>query len=172
MDQSSLLFTLIIFMILFDLVVVIALLGIYASLRRMTASVERQRANFEEKITPIVTDVKQRLDQAQVIFENLQKTTDNFVQVSEIVRAQAEKVEQTLQETADRARVQIAKVDEVISDVVEKIHITSVVVQQNILAPVREISAILRGISGAAQLLFGRRRPAVDRVHQDEELFI
>lgn len=170
--EQPLLITLIVFMVIFDLVVLIALLGVFASLRRMATAVERQCVNFEEKITPVVADVKERLDQAKTIFENLQTTTDNFVRVSEMIRSHAEKVEETLEEVTNRARVQIARADEVISDVVEKIHITSIVVQQNILAPVREISAIIRGVTCALDILFRRRRNPVDRAHQDEELFI
>ncbi len=159
-------------MVVFDALLLVAFLGIYKSLKQMLASLERQRATFEGKITPLLGDVKERLDQAKAVFENLQKTTENFVAVSEMVKGQAEKVNMTLQDTTDRARIQIARADEIVSDVVEKIQVTADIIQQNILAPVREISALVRGVSCALHFLFGRRHNSIDRVHQDEELFI
>jgi hypothetical protein len=170
--ENGLLIFLIALMVVFDALLLVAFLGVLKSLKRMQVAVERQRVTFDEKITPLLGDVKERLDQAKNVFENLQKTTENFVAVSEMVKTQAEKVNLTLQDTTDRARVQIARVDEIVSDVVEKIQVTADIVQQNILAPVREISALVRGVSCAFQFLFGRRHSPIDRVHQDEELFI
>lgn len=171
-SENGLLIFLIALMVVFNALLLVAFLGIYKHLKQMMVSLERQRATFEGKIMPLLGDVKERLDQLKDVFENLQKTTENFVAVSEMVKGQAEKVNMTLQETTDRARIQIARVDEIVSDVVSKIQVTAEVIQQNILAPVREISALIRGVSCALQFLFGRRHSPIDRAHQDEELFI
>jgi hypothetical protein len=40
------------------------------------------------------------------------------------------------------------------------------------LAPIREVSALVRGVSGGLHFLFARQKNQVDAVHQDEELFI
>jgi hypothetical protein len=171
-ENESMQILLIIIMLVFFLTQVVALVGVWIALKKMVGTVERQRLYLEQNVTPIIADVRKRLDQAELIFDSLQKTMDNVAGVSEMIRTQAERVNTTIEETTTRVRAQIAKADEVISDVVEKIHITAVVVQQNVLAPIREVSAIIRGVTSAVQILFGRQRHPVDRVHQDEELFI
>jgi uncharacterized protein YjbJ (UPF0337 family) len=171
-SENGLLIFLIALMVIFNALLLVAMLGIFKSLKQLLVSLERRLATFEGKITPLLGDVKERLDQAKDVIENLRKTTENFVVVSEMVKGQAEKVNVTLQETTDRARAQIAKADEIVSDVVSKIQVTADVIQQNILAPVREISALIRGVYCAMQILFGRRHSPIDRAHQDEELFI
>ncbi len=171
-SENGLLIFLIALMVLFDAFLLAAFFGMYRSVKQMLASLESQRATVEGKITPLLNDVKERLDQAKEVFENLQRTTENFVAVSELIKGQAEKVSVTLEETTDRARVQIAKADAVVSEVVGKIQVTADVIQQNILAPVRELSALVRGVTCGLQFLFGRRHSSIDRVHQDEELFI
>jgi hypothetical protein len=186
-EQQTLLIILIALMVAFDACLVIFFMAMAKSLKLMAVTVERQQALFEdrinpvldvvktcmeEKINPLFEETKTSLVQFKGILENIEHTTENFVSVSEMVKEQAEKVNLTLQETTDRARVQIARADEVVTDFVEKLQVSSEVIQQNILTPVREISALIRGVSCALEFLFKRQRPPVDRVHQDEELFI
>ncbi len=59
-----------------------------------------------------------------------------------------------------------------VTDAIEKMEATSAVVQQNVLAPIREVSALIRGISRGLHFLFAGRKNPVDAVYQDEELFI
>ena len=49
---------------------------------------------------------------------------------------------------------------------------TSEIVQENVLEPVRELSALIRGLSSGLNFLLGRKRNPVNEVHQDEEMFI
>jgi hypothetical protein len=186
-EQQTLLIILIALMVVFDAFLLVFFMGMAKSLNRMAATVERQGTLFEDRINPVLdlvkTSVEEKINplfeetrtslvQFKGILENVQHTTENFVSVSEMVKTQAEKVNLTLQETTDRARIQIARADEVVADFVEKLQVSSTIIQQNILTPVREISALIRGVSCALEFLFKRQRPPVDRVHQDEELFI
>ena len=102
----------------------------------------------------------------------VQVIADNFAQVSETVKVQVQRVNDVIEDTTDRARLQIAKVDEVVSDAVDRMQATTEVIQQSVLTPVRELSALIAGISSGMQFLFSKRKNHVDEVHQDEELFI
>jgi methyl-accepting chemotaxis protein len=112
------------------------------------------------------------LGEAKQLLQNLHKATDNFTRISETVLHQVERVNAVIEDTTDRARDQIARADEVVTDAIEKMEATSAVVQQNVLAPIREVSALIRGVSGGLHFLFVGRKNPVDAVHQDEELFI
>jgi methyl-accepting chemotaxis protein len=146
--------------------------GLYASVKKLALSVERLRSNMEQKIDPALADCREVLADAKHVLGNLHTAAENFAGISETVRFQVERVNAVIEDTTDRARDQIARADEVVADAIEKMEATSAVVQQNILAPIREISALVRGVSGGLHFLFAGRKNPVDAVHQDEELFI
>jgi methyl-accepting chemotaxis protein len=151
---------------------VCVLSGIFVSIKKLASNVERLRFEMDKKFDPAVTEFREVLADAKLVLQNLHKATENFAGISETVRYQVERVNAVIEDTTDRARDQIARADEVITDAIEKMEATSAVVQQNVLAPIREVSALIRGVSGGLHFLFARRKNQVDAVHQDEELFI
>jgi methyl-accepting chemotaxis protein len=151
---------------------VCVLSGIFVSIKKLASNVERLRFEMDKKFDPAVTEFREVLADAKLVLQNLHKATENFAGISETVRYQVERVNAVIEDTTDRARDQITRADEVITDAIEKMEATSAVVQQNVLAPIREVSALIRGVSGGLHFLFARRKNQVDAVHQDEELFI
>ena len=151
---------------------VLVLIGILLSFRRLTTNLDRMRNNLETKIEPAVDDFRQVLGETKKVLVGVQVIADNFAQVSETVKVQVQRVNDVIEDTTDRARLQIAKVDEVVSDAVDRMQATTEVIQQSVLTPVRELSALIAGISSGMQFLFSKRKNHVDEVHQDEELFI
>ena len=155
------------------IIVQLALLGgVFVSIKKIASSVERLRLETDKKLDPAVTEFREVLSDVRLVMQNLHKTTENFAGISETVRHQVERVNAVIEDTTDRARDQIARADEVVTDAIEKMEATSAVVQQNVLAPIREVSALIRGVSGGLHFLFAGRKNPVDAVHQDEELFI
>ena len=170
--MEKLVLALIVIMSIFLVIQVSVLAGVFASLKKLTFNVESLRTHVEGKIDPAMADFRDVLGEAKQILRSVQTTAENFASISQTVKHQVDRVNSVIEETTDRAREQIAKADEVVSDAIEKMEATSAVVQEHVLAPVREVSAIVRGVAGGLHFLFGRRRNPVDAVHQDEELFI
>jgi methyl-accepting chemotaxis protein len=157
---------------IFVIIQVSMLAGILMSIRKLVANIEQLRDSVAAKTEPALADFKQLLGEAKHVVHGFQATTENVVGISETVKYQVERVNAVIEDTTDRARDQIARADEVVTDAIEKMQATSAIVQQHVLAPVREVSALIRGVSGGLQFLFSRKRNQVDAVHQDEELFI
>lgn len=151
---------------------VLVLIGILLSVRRLTTNIDRVRNNLELKVDPTIDDLREVLGETKKVLVGVQVIAENFAQVSEMVKVQVQRVNDVIEDTTDRARLQIAKVDDVVSDAVDRMQATTEVVQQSVLAPVRELSALIAGISSGMQFLFSKRKNHVDEVHQDEELFI
>ena len=151
---------------------VIVLVGILLAVRRMTGNIDRLRNNLETKIDPALEDFRGLVGDTRKVLVNAEIISGNFAQVSENVRTQIQRVNDIIEETAERARLQIAKVDNVVSDAVEKMQATSDILHESVISPVRELSALVAGISSGLQFLFSRRKNHVNEVHQDEELFI
>jgi len=148
------------------------LAGVFVSIRKLAFNVERMRTDVEQKIQPAMADFREVLGEAKQVLQNVRGASENIASITETVKVQVERVNAVIEETADRARVQISRADEVIADAIQKMEATSAIVQENVLAPIREASAIIRGVHGGLHFLFARRRNSVDQVHQDEELFI
>jgi methyl-accepting chemotaxis protein len=157
---------------IFVVIQVSMLAGIFVSIRRLVRNIEQLRVSIAEKTEPALIDFKEVLSEAKHVVRGFQTTAENFAAISETVKYQVERVNAVIEDTTDRARDQIARADEVVTDAIEKMQATSAIVQQHVLVPVREVSALIRGVSGGLQFLFSRKRNQVDAVHQDEELFI
>lgn len=163
---------LVVVFICFAIVQLLVLGGVFVSLKKLASSVEKLRFEMDKKLDPAVADFRDVLGDAKQVLQNLNKASENFAGISETVRHQVERVNTVIEDTTDRARGQIARADEVVTDAIEKMEATSAIVQQNVLAPIREVSALIRGVSGGLHFLFAGRKNPVDAVHQDEELFI
>lgn len=151
---------------------VLVMTGILLTVRRLTADLDRLRNILDIKIGPAIEDFRSVMGETKKVLVGVQTIAENFAQVSETVKIQVQRVNDVIEDTTDRARLQIAKVDDVVSDAVEKMQATTEIIQQSVLAPVRELSALIAGISSGLQFLFSKRKNHVDEVHQDEELFI
>lgn len=158
--------------ICFAVVQIIVLGGVLVSVKKLASSVEKLRFEMDKTLDPAVADFRDVLGDAKQVLQNLHKASENFAGISETVRHQVERVNAVIEDTTDRARGQIARADEVVTDAIEKMEATSAIVQQNVLEPIREVSALIRGVSGGLHFLFAGRKNPVDAVHQDEELFI
>jgi methyl-accepting chemotaxis protein len=165
----------VIFIILTSILIIIQvgiLAGLFVSLRKLTSNMEHLSTFVDNKVSPSLNEFKEVLGESRQILNSVRGAADNFASISENVRFQIERVNSVIEDTTDRARVQISRADEVITEAIEKMEATSEIVQENILAPVREAAALIRGVSGGLQFFFSRRKNQVDEVHQDEELFI
>jgi len=104
--------------------------------------------------------------------ENLNLISKNIVEISQLAKNQVSRLDGLTAEVSDRLRVQIVRVDQLVSNTVARVEETTETVQRNILAPVREISAILVGVRTALDFLLRRNKTRMERATQEEELFI
>ena len=148
------------------------LAGVFVSIRKLTFNVQRMRSDVEQKVQPAMSEFREVLGEAKHVLQIVRGASENIAGISESVRYQVERVNGVIEDTTERARVQISRADEVVTDAIQKMEATSAIVQQSILTPIREASAIIRGVHCGLHFLFARRRNSVDQVHQDEELFI
>jgi hypothetical protein len=104
--------------------------------------------------------------------ENLNLISKNIVEISQLAKNQVSRLDGLTAEVSERLRVQIVRMDQLVSNTVARVEETTETVQRNILAPVREISAILVGVRTALDFLLRRNKTRMERATQEEELFI
>lgn len=149
------------------------LFAIFKAMSRLNEQVASARKSVDQIKDPLFADVKALLNQTIELVSNLNRISSDFTQISTMAREQIEKVDGLFSETTDLARSHVYRLDAIVSDAVDHIEHTKRVVQDNILAPVREVSAVIKGVKVGLDFLTTRRQPsAVDKATQDEAMFI
>jgi len=148
------------------------LVAAFFRVRRISTNVDRLYQTFEERTNPLLVELRETAGDTRELLKTLQASAENFRGISASVKSQVEKVNDAIEDASARARNQIAKVDGVISDAVLRVEATTLIIQQSVLTPIREMSALIRGVSSGLQYLLGNKKNRVNEVHQDEELFI
>lgn len=138
------------------------LIAIYYSSKRLGDQFERFMRETREVMVPIKS-----------ITENLRVASGNLVEIGMAAREQFRRVEAMVTETGEALHIQVDRLDQTSRDIVNRINETAQVVQDSVVKPFREVSALAKGITrGLEAFMFRRRRSTVDQAHQDEELFI
>jgi hypothetical protein len=138
------------------------LVAIYLNSKRLTDQFERFMRETREVMVPIKS-----------ITENLRVASSNLVEIGIAAREQFRRVEAMVTETGEALHVQVDRLDQTSRDIADRINETAQVVQDSVIKPFREVSALAKGVTrGFEAFLFRRRRSTVDQAHQDEELFI
>lgn len=147
-----------------------AMVGIWLAIRNIHREVVGVRADVKQRLDPLAQSVTELLVNSR---EPVRTITANLAEISHILRDRTSHVDGVVADLVDKSRLQIIRVDQMVSDLVTKVETTADVVQRNVLAPIREISAVVKGVRSGLEFLFSRRRaPSVSEATQDEQLFI
>ena len=132
---------------------------------RMAALAEDATRNAE----PVLRAARELLADSK---EKLNLVSQNLVEISQLTKNQVTRFDLLFTDLSDRLRLQMIRVDQLLSNTVARVEETTETIQRNVLAPIREISAILAGVRTALDYLRHRNKTRVERATQEEELFI
>lgn len=104
--------------------------------------------------------------------EKLNLVSQNLVEISQLTKNQVVRLDGLVSDASDRVRLQLIRLDHLLSHSVNRVEETTEAIQRSILAPLREISAILAGVRTALDYLLRRNKTRMGRATQEEELFI
>ena len=104
--------------------------------------------------------------------EKLNLVSQNLVEISQPTKTQVVRLDGLVSDASDRVRLQLIRLDQLLSHSANRVEETTEAIQRSILAPVREISAILAGVRTALDYLLRRNKTRMERATQEEELFI
>lgn len=138
------------------------LVSIYLLSKRVAEQVESSAAELRE-LAPSL----------RVVTRNLMTVSEDAVEIGNQARQQLERVDVLIGDVGRTLEGQLEKVDRLSREVSDRVNETVDVVQTSILAPVREVSALARGVTRGFEVLMNRtNRNTVDQAHADDELFI
>jgi ABC-type transporter Mla subunit MlaD len=147
-----------------------AMIGIWLAVRKIPGQVEAVRTDVKQRLDPLAQAVTEIVSNAR---EPLRTITTNLADISKMLRERTTDVDGLVAELVDKSRAQVIRVDQMVSDLVKKVETTSEAVERGVLAPIQEVSAVIKGMRAGLEFLFSRRRTtSVSEAAQDEQLFI
>ncbi|HET7840993.1 MAG TPA: hypothetical protein VFM21_05280 [Terriglobia bacterium] len=170
MPQDNLLIAVLILVAIAVLLQASAMAGMWFSIRKIPGQIEGIRADVKQRLDPLAQSVTEIVTNSR---EPVRSISINLAEISQILRDRAGHVDTTVAELVDRSRMQIIRVDQMISNLIEKIETTTDEVQINVLKPVWEVAAVVKGVRTGLDFFFarGRSRNAPEAT-QDEQMFI
>lgn len=157
------------------MVMAAALVGVWLTVRKVTATVHR----VEERVEPLITQVnaisvqgREMSVQFSEIATNLATATKHLSESTELIKDEVAELRTLVSSTALVARDKV----EMVSNTIDRTHMqvtdTTEFVQQKIVVPAREIAAIMAGVRKGLEVLFAPAPKPIDRVYVEEDMFI
>lgn len=145
-------------------------------LYRVMSKVQARVDSVVERAEPIVDTVRHVTSDSApkiaIITARAVEIATNAKEVSDLAKEQAHRFAEVGRDISDRAKAQVARVDAVVDETVENFHHAGDNMKAAVMRPVREASAVFAGVKAAVYTLASGRRPTIDHVTQDEEMFI
>lgn len=151
--------------------------ALYFSIRKSTEKMTRTVDDMHRQVTPILSRLQILLDDVQ---PRLSSMVANANEVTEIARGQAYKVDRVFTEAVDRLRIQVVRADQMLTGFLESIEETGLEMKRTVWEPVRQASAVIRGVKAGLEFFrtggggSSARRESGERPRAgtEDELFI
>jgi hypothetical protein len=147
------------------------LAGMYIQMRQANERVATLLNEFQARVNPILTHVDRLVSETQ---PRIVEIVADASEVAHIARSQAQKFDRVVTESLDRLRMQLLHADQILTGALETIEDTGSSFKRSVEGPVRQASAIIRGIKTGIEFFRNRRTNGEAAVAEtsDEGLFI
>jgi len=156
-------------------VMAIGLIWIAMTVRNVVATVKR----VEERVDPLIVKVDAISAQGKEISvhfneisSNLSTATKYLAESTQLIKEEIAELKELVGETALTAKDKVALVSRTIDRTHMQVVNTTDFVQAKIIEPAREVAAIMAGVRKGLEVLFAPPPKQIDRVYQDDEMFI
>jgi methyl-accepting chemotaxis protein len=138
-------------------IVVLAVLAtaLLRARKRVRKMVEQYETSIAPHIGPMVSSARALVED---LSPKLKHITQNVVEVSDILRGEAQHITVSVSDVVERTHQQAARVDHIVSSTLNGIGHATAAVQEGIAAPIRHLTGVLEGLRAGLGSL-RRRRP-------------
>jgi hypothetical protein len=150
----------------------IAFLAIARSMRNISTRVDRLGTDVSNAIGTVSAKADEFLTILKGMADKIYALENNLTATSAVIQKRVVELDSFLEETTNAARLQVLRVQAVVENISSKVEETFDLLHQRVLAPINEITAIIRGIRVALDFLQRHRKPPARTSHQDDEMFI
>jgi methyl-accepting chemotaxis protein len=154
------------------LIMGIAALVVMRVISKLRAKVEATLSRAQPIIDTVKRVSEENAPKISDIATSAKQIAANAKDVSVVAKDQAHRWAEVGRDLADRTKAQVARVDTAVDETVDQVQHVGANVKEAVMKPVREANGILSGIAAGVSAYVQGRRPSVDHVTQDEEMFI
>lgn len=155
------------------LVQCIALIFIARTVYHLSVRVEELKTSLSRTADAISEKVEGLLSSVRASAENLKAVQQNLTATSDVIHKRVVSVDRFLSEATDSARLQIIRIQDTVDMACRRTEDAIDLLYRGVVAPVSEISAIIRGLRAAFAVFMRRANPPSVRARrEDEEMFI
>jgi cytochrome bd-type quinol oxidase subunit 2 len=133
-----------------------AILGaMFIAMRKTSSRVEKLAADLTTKVLPTAELVHAMVTELQ---PKIESAVTNASEATALVHSQLERFDVTLNDIIDRTRLQVIRADEFVGRTLDRVEHTTEIMHRTVVSPVRQISALMQGLSVGFGSLFGAKR--------------
>jgi predicted lipoprotein len=143
--------------------------GLMFAMYRTSRALKDQVSALIATIEPMTETGQRLLEETRTCVAEITTQASELMAIS---RRQLTRVDEVLAEAATRARAQMDRIEMVLDDTVNRFQETTTLLQNGILKPLKQISAVVIGVRAGFSFLLGGRRTTVEQATHDEEMFI
>lgn len=140
-------------------------LGLYRSFKE----IQKRVAGLTSRAEPILDSARSLVDETR---PKVAAIAGEAAEISRMAKVEMVRITELVNEISDRARIKVASVDAALDDAAGDLQHAATSVRHAVLRPLREVNGLLNGVRAALATLVYGRQESVDRVTQDEEMFI
>lgn len=153
------------------IVIAIAVVAIALIVKRIINTIERLEAKVEPLIQKanVVSESAVKLNE---VTAHLATASKYFADSAGLIKEEIADLKQLVGMTAETAKEKVALVSQTIDRTQMQVRTTTDFIQDKVVEPAREIAAVMAGVRKGLEVLFAPTPKQIDRVYQDDELFI
>jgi len=154
------------------LIMAVVAIVLYKVIAKVQAKVDSVITSAE----PIIATVRRVADDAAPKISDIaargREIVANAKDMTDVAKEQAHRWAEVGKDLADRTQAQVARADAAVDETIDHVHDAGNHVKAAVMKPVREASGVIAGIKAAVSAYGNGRRPTIDHITQDEEMFI
>jgi hypothetical protein len=156
--------------LLFEIGVALALqigilLAILATVKKSSARMQSLAEEVQRRALPTLEAAQSLI---QTTKPKIEEIVANAAASSATIKAQVERLDATVSDVIDRTRLHVIRADEIVTRTMDRVEETTDIVHHTVISPVRQIAAVVQGLTAGLGTLMGRRGRNHSGQPQDE----
>jgi hypothetical protein len=145
------------------------LAGLFIAVLAMGKRMQAMQVKVNEQLLPLLEKARGLVDEST---PKIQTVMTNLAETSDIVRAQAGKIDEAVTQMVGIARSQAVRVDSLATRTLERVDHAAAAVQNTVTVPVRKLSALMEGVMAGVGKLTGGGKARGGKAASSDEMFI
>ena len=147
------------------------LAAVLSAVKKSTARMESLADEIQKRAIPTLDTAQQLITTTKPKIEEI---IANAAESSATLKTQLERLDSTVSDIVDRTRLHVIRADNLVGRTMDRVEETTDLVHTTVISPIRQISAVVQGLTAGLTALLGRtgKPPANGSTQQQDEMFI